>query len=221
MNARKSPARGLRCVLTWSTAVLGMGEAGWGFPHVSGPDTIVVGAITALSDICKSFVQRAALEGRYLSRHLGQPCSCWGIPLCHPQGKRSPVGPRSQGRELCRVPARPAGVFPARPALAPACLLPRLPGCLPLRELLPVLPGVWRCQRVGAAGSTRASPVGPSKEATFCCSWSLLQNLLPSHPHPPPLTSGSFRMQLNTSALKISGANCLVMKTLITGQLKP
>lgn len=221
MNARNSPARGLRCLLTWSAAVLGTWEAAWGFPHVSGLDIIVVRAIMASGDISKSSVQRAALGGVTSEQAPGSAICLLGVPLCHPQCKGSPVGPHSQGREHCWVPARPASVFLARPALAPACLLPRLPECLPLRELLPVLPGFWRCQGLGAAGSTRANPFGPSKEATFCCSWYLLQNFLPSHQHPPPLTSGSFRMQLNTSALKISGANCLVMKTLITGQLKP
>lgn len=220
MNARKSPARGLRCLLTWTAAVLGMWEAEWGFPRVSGLDIIVVGAIMASSDISKSSLRRAALGGAASEQAPGSAMRLLGGPLCHPQCKRSPVGPRSQQGALLGA-SSPSRCVPRQTSAAPACLLPRLPGRLPLRELLPVLPGVWCCQRVGAAGSTRASPVTPSKESTFCCSWSLLQNLLPSHPHPPPLTSGSFRMQLNTSALKISGANCLVMKTLITGQLKP
>lgn len=157
MDARKSPARGLRCLLTWSAAVLGMWEAEWGFPHVSGLDTIVAGLswhqVTSPSPLSKGL----HWEGRHLSRHLGQPCGCWGVPCAILSARGAPC------REHCRVPARPAGVLPARPAPAPACLLLRLPGRLPLRELLPVLPGVWRCQRVGAAGSTRASPAGPQQ----------------------------------------------------------
>lgn len=221
MDARKSPARGLRCLVTWSAAVLGMWEAGWGFPHVSGLDTIVAGLswhqVTSPSPLSKGLHSK----GRHLSRHLGQPCGCWGVPCAIPSARGAPWGPvpragSTAGSQL----AQPVCSPPDQRRLQPVSFSGSLGAC-------PSGSSSLCCQEFGAAsGSGRpAAPVparlGPSKEASSRSLWSPLQNLLPSHPHPPPLTSGSFRMQLNTSALKISGANCLVMKTLITGQLKP
>lgn len=183
------PARGLCCLLTWSAAVLGMWKAEWGFPHVSGLDTIVVGAIRASSDISssdisKSSVQRAALGGATSEQAPGSAVRLLGGPLCHPQ-------PRSQGREHCRVPARPAGVFLARPAPAPACLLPRLPGRLPLGELLPVLPGVWRCQRVGESAAPVPARFGPARKPLSAARGLYFKTFSrPTHiHHPSPLAA--------------------------------
>lgn len=143
------------------------------------------------------------------------------MPSLAQRGPWEVLSSHSQRRECHRMPACPATVFPAGSVLAPACLLPRLPGCSSLRALLPVLPGTWHCQ--WDWGDWRC-PCQlrwvPVRLPPLTVPGPHFKTLL-SHPHPPPLTSGSFRMQLNTSALKISGANCIVMKTLITGQLKP
>lgn len=154
MNARKRPARGLRCLLTWSAAVLGMWEAEWGFPRVSGLDIIVVGAIMASSDISKSSVQRAALGGAASEQAPGSAMRLLGGPLCHPQCKRSPVGPRSQGREHCWVPARPAGVFLARPARLQPVSFPGFLGACPSGS------SSLCCQEFGAA-SGLGRPAAP------------------------------------------------------------
>lgn len=159
-----------------------------------------------------------------------------GFPLPPPAPRGGPV-PRAGRAAPCQLaqPASPAGSGPA-----PACLLPRLPGHSPLRALLPVPCGAARgmdgagwvlwdgmgCYGVGwgavgwdgAAGTAGGSPARRPSPAAPHPHFKTLSRPTHIH-HPAPLAS--FRMQLNTSALKISGANCLVMKTLITGQLKP
>jgi len=208
----------------------GCGQLGWGELPRFWAGYCCSGAVVALGGIS---LRMPCLQGSTQrgNTRVGGCVGAGGSPeLSLVQGgPRGSPWPRSQGREPHRVPASPAGVSPAiqrvvcrhasagssqSPSQAPQALAPPgAPPCAAGCSALPAGPG-----RLAAPVPSR---LGPGEAAMSRRSWSPLQNPLPSHPHPPPLTSGSFRMQLNTSALKISGANCLVMKTLITGQLKP
>lgn len=204
-------------LVTGNAAMLGMGEAGEGDLLVPGLGTTAAGLSWHLHVSClKISIQRGNISvgtsGSIVD--IGHPlCLPWhkGVPM----KPRHPV-PRAGSATACQL--AQSARFPLdqrwlQPVSFPGSLGARPSGCSSL-----CCWALGTASGIRAASSTCASPAGPGEAAT---SWSPLQNSLLSHPHPPPLTSGSFRMQLNTSALKISGANCLVMKTLITGQLKP
>lgn len=136
---------------------------------------------------------------------VAPPCGCPGVPTATPS---TPGGPRSQGREGRPVPARPAGV--SRRVRAGSSLSPSqaawalAPPGAPPRAVRRCPRGGWggmRCYGVlwdtmgccGVGWGSRHCWWQPGLEAVSRRSPSPLQNPLPSHPHPPPRTSGKLQ----------------------------
>lgn len=184
MNARKSPARGLCCLLTWNTAVLGLGEAAWGFPHVSGLDTIVVVAITASSDISKSFVQRAALRGATSEQAPGSAMRLLGGLLVPPPVQEEPSGALFSGQGALQGASSPSWCIPHQTS-AGSSLSPSQASCALAPPGAP--PCAARSLELPAGRGSRQHPCQPSWAQQG--SHLLLLMVPTSKPSPIPPTS--------------------------------